>query len=100
MSRKSPAVIRTRSTWSSAVQVAVRTPGGASGADLGEVRQQADLAEVAAGPDVVQDVLAAGPALRDLHEPGPDEVEAVVGRGPLAEDHLAGLAAAELHLLA
>ena len=55
------------------------------GADLGEVRQQTDLAEVAARPDVVQDMLAAGTFLRHLHEPGPHQVEAVDGRRTLAE---------------
>ena len=66
-----------------------RPPGAAYGADLGDVRQQADLAEVAAGADVVQDVFAARAGLRDLDEAGADQVEAVVGRGPLAEDRLA-----------
>ena len=56
---KSSPRIRTRSTWSSAVQVAVRTPGGVAAAELGQIGQQADLAEVAAGADVVEHVLAA-----------------------------------------
>ena len=49
---KSSALMRTRSTWSRAEQVAVRIPGGAFWRELGEVRHQADLAEVTARPDV------------------------------------------------
>ena len=65
-------------------------PGGADavGLDLGEVGEQADLAEEPARPEVVQDVLGAHVALGDLHEPGPDQVEGV-GRVALREDQLA-----------
>ena len=57
----------------------------AVGLDLGEVGEQADFAEEAAGPEVVQDVLGTHVALGDLHEPGADQVEGV-GRVVLLED--------------
>ena len=66
------------------------SPGGvdAVGLDLGQVGEQADLAEEPARPEVVEDVLRPHVALGDFHEPGPDQVEGV-GRVVLLEDQLA-----------
>ena len=65
--------------------------GGGQVAQLGEVGKHPDLADVSARPDVVEHPFASGASLRDLHEPGADEIETVGRRVTLAEDHLARL---------
>ena len=68
--------MRTTSTWSSAVQVAVR----------GLPVSKRDLAEVAAAGEVGEHQFASGTLLGDFHEADADEVEAVGGIALAADD--------------
>src|SRR5262249_54521052 len=71
---------------------------GARG-DSRAAAQQADLPEVGAAPEVGDDHLPAGKRLADLHEADSDQIEAVGGL-PLAADHLAGIHAHQLDVIA
>ena len=69
-------------------------------AELGQVGEHADLADIAARPDVIQHPFAPRPGLADFHKPGSHQVDPVGRAGTLAEDHLARLAPPQRDLLA
>ena len=81
--------MRTTSTWSSAVQVAVR----------GLPLSKRNLAEVAAARQIGEHQFAARTLFGNLHEPDANEIKAV-GRIALAADHLAGCETQEFHPVA
>ncbi len=101
--RKSSPRMRINSTWSSAVQVAVRETRSNRftdrfGKQALQAAEQTDLAESIARPEVVQHALIATVLLRDLYEAKPADV-VVVGVISLTKNRLTWIDGNEIGLV-